>query len=44
VPIPVVPVPAVPEPPLPEQEPDTLGVQVKPSPQSASALHGSAHL
>jgi hypothetical protein len=31
-------------PPLPEQKPDTFGMQVKPSPQSRSALHGSSHL
>ena len=47
---PPVPAEAVPVPPFgaepdePEQMPITLGWQVKPAPQSASALHGSCHL
>jgi hypothetical protein len=36
--------PAEPEPPEPEQLPITEGWQAKPSPQSASTLHGSCHL
>ena len=30
--------------PLPQHSPVTVGAQEKPSPQSASALHGNAHL
>jgi hypothetical protein len=43
-PLPVEPPPEPVEPPLPEQEPISVGLQVKPAPQSASLLQGSCHL
>jgi hypothetical protein len=46
VPPPEVAVPGVatPVPPLPEQKPVTVGLQLKPAPQSLSTLQGSCHL
>jgi hypothetical protein len=45
VPVPLVPlVPAAPVPAEPEHEPLTVGMQLKPAPQSVSALHGSCHV
>jgi hypothetical protein len=46
-PLPVLPPPVLPGvavPDDPEQEPTTEGLQVKPAPQSVSALQGSCHL